>query len=218
MVLGKAMEDIGAFSSSRDLGSRIFSIEYGLEHKDVNALNEFLKKENIGKELFESAMTIKRMAGQINVIIHAIGILVALPHILDSDEQIESLSLGAGNAGKAFDLETSKRVAEFKFISWQGGPEAIRQNSLFVDLFNLASCKSEKKKCLYLVGMAIPKRFLMGRRNLKSVLSKNRSAYDRFFKIYGNKYSCVVDYYNDVKDAVEIVDLTALVPYFKELA
>ena len=59
---------------------------------------------------------------QINVLIHSIGILLSLPKILENNEIIEYLSLGAGNTGRQFDLETNCRIAEFKFINWQGGP------------------------------------------------------------------------------------------------
>jgi hypothetical protein len=40
--------------------------------------------------------------------------------------------------GRSFDLETDRQVAEFKFIAWRGGAEAIRQNGLFIDIFRLA--------------------------------------------------------------------------------
>lgn len=45
---------------------------------------------------------------------------MCLPHILEPDERVESVSLGAGNTGRDFDLETNVRVAEFKFIHWRG--------------------------------------------------------------------------------------------------
>ncbi len=77
--------------------------------------------QNITASLLDSAFILKEVAGQINVIVHAVGILIALPHILREGEVIQSLSLGAGNTGKAFDLETDWRVAEFKFIQWRGG-------------------------------------------------------------------------------------------------
>ena len=38
----------------------------------------------------------KRLAGQINVTIHALGILLCLPHILEPSERVEPVSLGAG--------------------------------------------------------------------------------------------------------------------------
>lgn len=55
------------------------------------------------------------------MIMHAAGIMVALPWILESGEIVESLSLGAGNTGRDHDLETNRRIAEFKFIDWRGG-------------------------------------------------------------------------------------------------
>jgi hypothetical protein len=65
---------------------------------------------------------------------------------LEPAERVEYLSLGAGNTGKAFDLETDLRVCEFKFINWQGGAEAIRQNALFKDLYLLAEASTAKRK------------------------------------------------------------------------
>ena len=61
-----------------------------------------------------AALLVKRSAGQINVIVHAVGILVALPKILEPGELVQSLSLGAGNTGRAHDLETDRRIDEFR--------------------------------------------------------------------------------------------------------
>ena len=87
----------------------------------------------------------ERHLGQINVVIHALGILLCLPHILRPGEVIDYVSLGAGNTGRAFDLETSLRIAEFKFIHWQGGPESIRQNSLFKDFYEMAEHETQNR-------------------------------------------------------------------------
>ena len=99
---------------------------------------------------------IKRLAGEIHVVIHALGILLCLPHILKTGEIVESVSLGAGNTGKAFDLETNRRIAEFKFIRWQGGAEMIRQNALFKDFYLMAEHSTHKEKYLYVLGTEIP--------------------------------------------------------------
>lgn len=77
-------------------------------------------------EVLGAAALIKHLAGQINVVIHALGILLCLPHILRPGEVIDYVSLGAGNTGRAFDLETNHRIAEFKFIRWQVWQESIR--------------------------------------------------------------------------------------------
>jgi hypothetical protein len=70
----------------------------------------------ITSNLLESAIAFRRTAGQINVLVHSTSILLALPKILENGEVIEYLSLGAGNTGGLFDLETNHRIAEFKFI------------------------------------------------------------------------------------------------------
>jgi len=38
--------------------------------------------------LLQAALEVKRMAGQINVIVHAVGILVSLPYVLEPGERI----------------------------------------------------------------------------------------------------------------------------------
>lgn len=158
-----------------------------------------------------AAATIKDVVGEINVIIHALGILLCLPRILDADERIEYVSLGAGNTGRPFDLETNKRIAEFKFIRWRGGPEAIRQNGLFKDFFNLAEAETPKRRCLYVLDKKRPLSFLKGSRALSSVLNVH-AVRQRFFQLVGENYTTVGQYYADRCDSVEIVDVSPLVP------
>ncbi|MBM3137307.1 MAG: hypothetical protein FJZ98_03855 [Chloroflexi bacterium] len=173
-----------------------------------NLLNRF----SVSNETLDAALVIKKAAGQINVVIHTLGIMLSLPYILEKNEVVEALSLGAGNTGKDFDLETDKRVAEFKFIHWQGGPESIRQNQLFKDFFFLAESKSPKTKFLYVLKKEIPLRFFHGGRALKSVMSRNRVLDDRFREIYGEKLVKVNEYYQFRRDEVEIVDLFDVLP------
>ena len=160
----------------------------------------------------ESALTIKALSGQINVLIHAAGILAALPCILAGDEKIESLSLGAGNTGRAHDLETNLRIAEFKFIEWRGGSETIRQNNVFQDVFNLASAETHKRRELYVLGTEHPLRFLGNKRSLSSVLSKNVKLAKQFQDLHGDKFQTVADYWKTVKDRVEVIDLGEILP------
>ena len=125
---------------------------------------------------------------------------------------IESLSPGAGNTGRDHDLETDKQIAEFKFIEWRGGAESIRQNSLFVDLFNLASADTIKRRVMYVVGKTEPLRFLNNQRALDSVLSKNAAVALRFKQLHGDTFATVREYFGTVRELVEIVDLSEIVP------
>ena len=113
-----------------DLTQTIYQIEKSVRGISAEKYAEVVSTSGAKAEVLGAAGLVKQLAGQINVVIHALGILLCLPHILRAGEIIEYVSLGAGNTGRAFDLETNQRVAEFKFIRWQGGPESIRQNSL----------------------------------------------------------------------------------------
>jgi hypothetical protein len=172
-----------------------------------------LHANNIDDEALLAALLLKRVAGQVNVLIHALGILVALPHILEPDEVIESVSLGAGNTGRQHDLETDRRISEFTFIEWRGGPESIRQNKLFADVFSLAESRGTKRRVLYVTGKTFPLQFLDNQRSLSSVL-KDAPLATRFRALYGNKFATVHDYWATVRSRVEIVDLATIVPAF----
>lgn len=163
-------------------------------------------------EALAAAGLMKQLLGQINVVIHALGILVCLPQLLEPLEAVQYVSLGAGNTGRPFDLETTHRIAEFKFIHWQGGAEAIRQNSLFKDFYLLAEHPSGKRKYLYVLGTEQPLRFFNGGRSLSSVLSHHVRLRNEFAVKFGDRYHTVRDYYSLRKDAVVIHDVSALVP------
>ncbi len=188
----------------------IGGVEGRLAGTDGTKVRSLLEREGIGSDTLDATIQIKRMSGQINVLVHAIGIVNALPYILEPGEVVESLSLGAGNTGRDHDLETDRRVAEFKFITWRGA-DAIRQNSLFADLFNLANNPTKRAKYLYVVGKDIPLRFLENRRALNSVLKDARLA-TRFSAVHGNRYLTVRDYYDTIRGQVQIVDLVGVVP------
>jgi len=111
-------------------------------------------------------------------------------------------------------LHASHVVIEIRLgqVEWRGGAESIRQNTLFVDLFNLASADTEKRRVLYVVGKTMPIRFLQNRRSIESVLSKHSAVAARFKVLQGDAFATVRDYYETIRDSVEIVDLGDLVP------
>lgn len=194
------------------LTERLRIIEEELKGKNSKDMKSKNRKNKISRSLLDSALTVKGAISQLNVIIHAVGILLSLSYILLKNEKILYLSLGAGNTGKNFDLETNKKVAEFKFINWQNKSNTIRENSLFIDFYNLAEYKTKKRKVLYVLELERPKIFFQGNRAISSVLSKNVKIKREFDKKFGNKYKRVSDYYNYRKNSVDIVDLNTKVP------
>jgi len=178
------------------------------------AINDFLAQISVSTDTLIVALNLKQIAGQVNVMIHALGILISLPRILEEDEAIESVSLGAGNTGKKFDLVTDRRVAEFKFIQWRGGSESIRQNNVFKDFLNLLWDTSGKRRQLFLTRTEEAISFLNGGRALSSVLSKNDTIKTMFEHRYGTEFKNVGEFYRKYQREVEILDLRSIAPVF----
>ena len=212
MDLIEAVKRVRDFETG-DLTNLIASIEDQVKGTNLKTTRFLCASHNVDSALLDAAFVLKRAAGQINVTIHTVGILVSLPYILRDNETIESLSLGAGNTGRPFDLETSLRVAEFKFIDWKGGSEAIRQNSLFKDYYSLAECRTKKKRYLYVLGLDHPMKFFNGGRAIKSVLSRNNKLWDQFENLYGARFNTVKEYYDYRKGLVEIVDISDIIKF-----
>ena len=199
------------------LTKRISTIEHQLSGADIQSCLSSYESLMVSDNLLVSALAFKKAASQINVLIHAVGILLSLPHILNDGEIVESLSLGAGNSGRKFDLETNQRVAEYKFISWKGGAEAIRQNSLFKDFYFLAEDETPKKKYLYVIGLDYPTKFFNSNRAFTSILSKNNKLWIEFQEKYGERFNTVHQYYEYRKDKVNLEDISKMIPQFLDL-
>jgi hypothetical protein len=140
MDLANMLAALEKFSGS-NLSITLAGVEADLRGANLEQCNLVLTDSGAGEQALAAAAALKRVAGQVNVAIHALG----LRHVLEPGELVEYVSLGAGNTGRRFDLETNIRVAEFKFIHWRGGPESIRQNSIFKDFFLLAEHESTKR-------------------------------------------------------------------------
>lgn len=117
MDIGKAIGLIAEFTGG-DLTARLSGIEHELAAGTHEQAVRFCNEHHLNSGMLQAAFEIKSVAGRINDIVHALGILVSLPKIISKDEKIISMSLGAGNTGRLWDLETDKQVAEFKLIRW----------------------------------------------------------------------------------------------------
>lgn len=196
------------------LRSTIARLECDCEARSIPHLDELLMRGGVSEALLSAALLMKWHSRQINEIVHAAGILLALPKILEPGEQVESVSLGAGNTGRGFDLCTDRRVAEFTFISWQGGPEVIRQNKIFKDFYFLAETDTGKRKELYTIGTALPLKFFESERGLSAILKGNRKLGDSFTAKYGTQFRAVRDYFNFRRSEVALCDVGQYVPLF----
>jgi len=214
--LTKALARIDTFRAGA-LGTTIANVEAKLTGAAQNSVASKLIESGIDFDLLLSALLVKKASSQIGEIVHALGIVLALPKILESNEIVESLSLAAGNTGKGFDLETDRRIAEFTFIQWQGGPEVVRQNKIFKDFYFLAEEKTQRRRELYTIGLAYPKKFFESGRGISQILRSNAKLGKSFQEKYGNQYVYVRDYYLPRRDTVAILDICGYVPYLKDM-
>ena len=186
-------------------------------HGSREALTLYLKEARISTDTLKSALNLKTKLGQLHVLIHSLGILLSLPYILENNENIQSISLGAGNTGRNFDLTTDHRVAEFKFIQWRGGSESIRQNNIFKAFLHHLWDTSGKKRQLFLTGTDEALSFFRGGRALPSILSKDQATKSRFESKYGQQFSVVGEFYKKYESQIDIIDLNQTVPFFSNL-
>ncbi|MDX6769077.1 MAG: hypothetical protein SF051_06055 [Elusimicrobiota bacterium] len=215
-MLEDALQRVAQFKGV-SLTERIAQLEAQVRGASLENIRAQNARAGIDRSLMSAAASVKKASAQIDVVIHSAGILYSLPYILEPGETILSASLGAGNAGSDFDLVTSNRIAEFKFIYWQGGSgESVRKKSFFEDYFKLVRERTEKSRFFYLLNVEIPLRFLKGRSNSVRMLDKNAHLAADFKKLYGTRFSTVGEYHAANEGVVRFVDLVKLAPGLKE--
>lgn len=215
MAIGDAISQVGRFKGE-SLTRTISGFEVALADASASTVRSSNQRLGVDHSLLLAAAAIKQASAQIDVVIHTVGILYALPHILRQDEVVESLSLGAGSAHSDADLVTDRRIGEFKFICWQAKGNAVRNKTLFEDYFRLIREQTDKEKYLYLLETETPLRFLRGGRDPLKVLDRNKRLADDFVAGYGQSYGTVGEFFEAHQEEVQIVNLTEVVPGFDE--
>jgi hypothetical protein len=191
--LAECVQEIARFSGT-NLAAKIGELEFEFAGVDKAEISARLHAASISHGLLEAARTIKRAAAQIDVVLHALGILVLLPSILGDGEKVESLSLGAGSAeSKRFDLETNRRVAEFTFIDWRGN-DSTRLQKIFKDFYRLAEFKTEKAKEMWLTDDTYVLKYLRSGSSVRTATHKYRDIWESFQSKYP-EIDQVSDYY-----------------------
>ena len=168
--------------TGENLASTIAELEYKFEKLGRSQLAEQIAAAQIDPTLLQAAFIVKHAAAQIDVVTHALGILVLLPSVLEADEIVESLSLGAWSSEtKRFDVETNRRVAEFTFIEWQGN-DNTRLQKVFKDFFRLAEYETTKSKELWLTDDKFVLKYLRSGASIRSATHKHRNVWEALLK------------------------------------
>lgn len=150
-ALGQAFADLVEFLRDENLTDRVGRMERQLDGAELGNVGD--RAGGMTDELLKAALLVRQHAGRINDLIHATMIVRALPKILEAGERIARRpSLAAGNdPSRKFDLETSRRVAEFKAGQWKGH-DAMRKRGLVADLVGLVLGRGPLRAELYVLG------------------------------------------------------------------
>lgn len=207
-----AFRRLDEFMSSTPLTAMVAGLESRLAGADRGLAAEVAASSGLDDALIDSALVVRERVGMLDTLIHAAVIARVLPLTLEEGEVVSRRpSLGAGNdPERVFDLETSRRVAEFKLSSWKG-QDAMRQRGLFADVVGLALDETGRRRQVFVVGQ-LPVRFLtQSRRNAVKTLSK---AALRLRTPPGLTGEATVSEFTRAA-GIEVVDLTALVPVLR---
>jgi hypothetical protein len=157
---GEAFATLVAFLRQAPFTASVDRLERDLVDTDSFTAPAVTSAAGLSEELLEAALIVRRDVGRVSDVIHATVIALALPKILEPGEVISNRpSLGPGNdKTRPFDLETDRRVAEFKVALWSGG-DMMRKRTLTSDLVHRALDQSGRRPELWVAGTE-PLRFL----------------------------------------------------------
>ncbi|WP_241911376.1 PE-PGRS family protein [Streptomyces sp. DH-12] len=211
--LDAAVGILAQFIQRAPLTEAIAALEHGLDGADAAHAAQIAGKGGVDAGLLASALTVRESLGRINDLIHASGIMLALPHILEEGERISRRpSLGAGNdPGRPYDLETDRRVAEFKLARWRGA-DAMRKRQVFKDLTMLAADRSGRAADLFVIGPE-PARFLNSSASTVGwALDRSPSALRTFESAFGSPDVPIREFTATHAAHVRITDLCDILP------
>ncbi|SCF06481.1 hypothetical protein GA0070607_5095 [Micromonospora coriariae] len=212
--LAAAFATLLAFLGSADLTGRISDLEARLNGVDRRAVSSLAEEAGMGSELLRAALLVRQHAGRLSDVIHAAAITLVLPKILEDGERVvRRPSLAAGNdLSRPYDLETDRRIAEFKVSVWKGA-DAMRKRGVFADLVHLALDTSGRRPQLYVAGPPAI-HFLRGARGTAE-WGLNRSSprlRQGFEERFGPLDVPIRDFTAGPAGRVELIDLTVLLP------
>lgn len=201
--------------ASPPLTSRVAATEAKLEGLDAEGARDALAGDLLSIETAVAAMAVRASLGRVSDLIHASVICAALPRILEKGERVAVRpSLASGNdPSRAYDLETDRRIAEFKVAVWQTGSNVMRKRALFADLVALAMDPRPLRKQLFVVG-ELPGRFLRASKSeAHMVLQRaHQNLRHRFSQTYGSQPLSVAEFSHTFASSVELIDLRAILP------
>jgi hypothetical protein len=203
------------FLAAAPLTDSIAALEYALEGTPGREVAAVLSKQGVDDRLLAAGPAARQQFGRIDDLIHATAISLALPRLLEPGERLRRPSLGAGNdPTRPYDVETDKRIAEFKLSRWDAGSNAMRKRNVFKDLVHLAAAPRDGRQAeLYVLGPR-PGHFLnttksKARWALNPGSDKTRDVYVERF---GDLDTPIPDFVHGAAAHVKVIDLETSLP------
>ncbi|WP_051173891.1 hypothetical protein [Amycolatopsis orientalis] len=215
---GAAFATLVAFLRTGPLTTGISTLEHNLLNADRTTAADITAAAGLTEELLHAALTVRRDVGRVSDVIHATVITLALPHILEDDEIVSNRpSLGPGNdQSRPFDLETNKRVAEFKVAVWSGG-NMMRKRGLTKDLVHLALNDDERRPELWVAGTEPIKFLRTSSSSVSGLLSRSsRHQRARFEARYGTTDIPLRDFVTEHASHVQLCNIADALPALAE--
>src|SRR4051812_21868055 len=194
------------------LGQRIAALEGDLAGKGGEAAGAVVAAHGLTPAMFSASLLVREELGKLSDLIHATGIALALPHLLERGEVLKTPSLAAGNdPGRLYDVETNVRAAEFKFARWTEGGNGGREKDLFKDLVLLTHAPMSLRAEIYVRGPR-PGRFLAGRASGRKQLKRSQAVLALFDAQVSDPHITVSAYVAAYAGHVRVIDLEKAVP------
>lgn len=205
--LNEMLAGLWAFLAGGSLTAAIAHLERDLDGVGANDLPEVLRRNGVTVDALEAGLVARDRLGRINDVIHALSIAVVLPVILEAGETLRRPSLAAGNdPSRPFDIETDRRIAEFKLSRWDGHDTA-RMRQLVKDLVHLAADDSGRRAELYVLDER-PRSWLHSTRStMEWALARFPSTKMLFIERFRDLDMSVSRFSEDYASQVEIIDL-----------
>lgn len=213
--LAESFATLVRFLTDRDLTAHLAAAEAALHQAGSDTSREVITEYGFSDDLLDAALAVRTHVGRLNDVIHATVIARVLPAILEQGEVvIRRPSLGAGNdLSRPFDLETDRRIAEFKVAQWKGA-DTMRKRGVISDLVHLALDESGRRAQLFVVGV-LPVRFLTtSRSTIEWALGRSSPRTRvRFAERFGPATDFTIAEFTRIHGGhIELIDLATLVP------
>lgn len=203
---------VGAFLEQAPLRTTVGDLEFALEGCGPAEAAQVAAAHGVTVDLLRSAIAARDAFGKVSDLIHAAAIALALPRILEPGETLVRPSLAAGNTPeRLFDIETDRRIAEFKLARWDGG-DGGRQQPTVKDLVRLAADTSGRRAELYVRGTRPITWLRSSRSAVRQQLRRYQAELAAFERAFDDPNIAVSAFVSGLGSHVALIDLEQRMP------